>query len=536
MTAFLALALGTLASEDLTCIAAGLLVQRGQLSVATGVLGCAFGIFVGDLGLWAIGRLFGGVAMRWPWVTRRVDQSRAQGALLWLERHAAGAIVGSRFLPGTRVPLYVGAGVLRLPLLTFSVWASVAVLMWTPTIVLLTASFGSAFTSRLAPVIGLGWASRLAVVVTMLLLLAVARRMASRESRRRTAAMLARGSRWEFWPMWLFYAPVAAWIALLSLRHLRRGGLSVVTAANPGMRDGGTVGESKFEILDRLPREWTIPSRVLKAGDAVDRIAALVDDMAIENWTFPIVLKPDVGERGTGVRLVASLAEAGAYLSVESGAVVVQPYHEGPFEAGVFYSREPGDTCGRIFSITDKHFPIVCGDGVSSLATLIWAHPRYRLQAATFLERHRDAKTRIPERGERVQLAIAGNHAQGTLFRDGRHLWTPALEARIDEIARSFPGFFVGRFDVRYRDVDAFKAGTDLAIVELNGATAESTNIYDPDWSLVAAYRQLFRQWSMVFAIGAANRARGAQTTSWSRLAALVRAHLATRPAFKVSD
>jgi hypothetical protein len=122
------------------------------------------------------------------------------------------------------------------------------------------------------------------------------------------------------------------------------------------------------------------------------------------------------------------------------------------------------------------------------------------------------------------------------LFRDGRHLLTPAIERRIDEIAQSHPGFFVGRFDIRYRDVEAFKAGIDLAIVELNGATAESTNIYDPDGSLIDAYRQLFRQWSIVFAIGAANRSAGAPVSSMRRLVELMRAHLMTRIAFALSD
>jgi hypothetical protein len=139
-------------------------------------------------------------------------------------------------------------------------------------------------------------------------------------------------------------------------------------------------------------------------------------------------------------------------------------------------------------------------------------------------------------RGEVFTLAIAGNHAQGTLFRDGRHLWTPALERRIDDIAQSYPGFFVGRFDVRYTDVDAFCAGNDLAIVELNGATAESTDIYDPSRSLMAAYRQLFRQWSIVFAIGAANRAAGASVTGTRRLIQLLQAYARSTPAFALSD
>src|SRR5262249_32327281 len=150
---------------------------------------------------------------------------------------------------------------------------------------------------------------------------------------------------------------------------------------------------------------------------------------------------------------------------------------------------------------------------------------RYRLQADTFCARHHDVLTQVLDEGETFPLAIAGNHCQGTTFRDGRHLITPALERRIDDIARAYAGFFVGRFDIRYSDVDAFTAGDDVAMVELNGVTAESTNIYDPDGTLFAAYRVLFAQWRIVFAIGAANRRAGASISSLRRLVDLVRAH-----------
>jgi hypothetical protein len=221
---------------------------------------------------------------------------------------------------------------------------------------------------------------------------------------------------------------------------------------------------------------------------------------------------------------------------LESDRVVAQPYHPGPQEAGIFYYRFPGWTRGRILSITDKHFPAVVGDGQSTLEELIWSDARLRMQARRFLNRHAPIRDRVLARGERMPLAIAGNHAQGTLFKDGRHLLTPALEERIDEIAWGYRGFFIGRFDIRYTDVERFKGGEDLAIVELNGATAESTNIYDPDSSLLSAYRQLFRQWSLVFAIGAANRQAGAPASSLTRLIDLLRAHRDARVTFETSD
>ena len=253
-------------------------------------------------------------------------------------------------------------------------------------------------------------------------------------------------------------------------------------------------------------------------------------------WQLPLILKPDVGQRGAGVRLIRSWEAAAEYLGRVDAPVIAQQYHAGPYEAGIFYYRLPTDSRGRIFSITDKHFPILVGDGVSTIETLIWAHPRFRLQGSTFSARHRASLGRVLEAGERFSLAVAGNHCQGTLFRDGARLFTPALEQRIDDIARAYPGFFVGRFDIRYADVEAFKAGDDLAIVELNGVTSESTNIYDPDRTLFQAYAQLFRQWSLIFAIGQVNRSRGTPVSSRRRLLALVRAHFAAPVPCALSD
>jgi membrane protein DedA with SNARE-associated domain len=530
---FLALMAGTLISEDLASIGAGLLIREGRIGFWAGVAACALGILAGDVGLWGVGRVSRRVVGRWPVLSRCLQQLPLDDMRHWLEEHTAGAMIASRFMPGTRLPLYICAGLVGMPVWSFTAWASVSVLLWTPAVVWLATGAGEA-AFGLLPSNGVpGWTSRVAFAAAMFLLLNSARPFVTSVRRRPWAARLARWSRWEFWPMWLFYTPVALWVLLLSLRHRS---ISVITASNPGIPDGGVVGESKFRILSRLPSEYTIPSALVEAGDASERVQRMVDLMQRHGWAFPLVLKPDVGQRGVGVRMAQRVEELQAYCDGETGPILVQPFHRGPFEAGIFYYRVPGDARGRIFSITDKHFPVVIGDGQSTVVALIWAHPRYRLQASTFLTRHSDLLNRVLAPGERLQLAIAGNHAQGTLFRDGMHLWTPSLERRIDEIAQSYPGFFIGRFDVRYVEVDGLRAGEGLAIVELNGATAESTDIYDPNRSLVSAYRQLFKQWAIVFAIGAANRDAGAQVTPPRRLIGLLRAHLASKPAFALSD
>ena len=107
--------------------------------------------------------------------------------------------------------------------------------------------------------------------------------------------------------MWLFYAPVGLWVLWLAFRY---GGFGTLTAANPGMPDGGVVGESKFDILRRLPREWTIPTALVEEAAFGLRVKRLGACMEQRRWSFPLVLKPDVGQRGTGVRLVRTMEEA----------------------------------------------------------------------------------------------------------------------------------------------------------------------------------------------------------------------------------
>ena len=69
--------ISTLVSEDLTCIATGQFIARGDIGAAVGVGGCLVGIFFGDLGLWLVGRLVVRRIIHWKWATRCIDRSRS---------------------------------------------------------------------------------------------------------------------------------------------------------------------------------------------------------------------------------------------------------------------------------------------------------------------------------------------------------------------------------------------------------------------------------------------------------------------------
>ncbi|MEO1082279.1 MAG: alpha/beta fold hydrolase [Pseudomonadota bacterium] len=139
----LLLAVATYVSEDLACIAAGLLVARGMLEFFPAVGACLVGIFTGDVLLYLGGRLFGAAAVsrapiRWLVSAERLAQSRA-----WFERRGAVVLLVSRFVPGTRVPSYVAAGVLGMSIWRFSALLLLAGAIWTPLIVGLAWAAGS---------------------------------------------------------------------------------------------------------------------------------------------------------------------------------------------------------------------------------------------------------------------------------------------------------------------------------------------------------------------------------------------------------
>lgn len=508
----------TFVSEDLTCVAAGLLVADGRLEWWPAVGAFFVGLVLGDAGTWALGRAGG------RWARRLVPEARLRWFTELIDRHGGAVAFVSRAIPGTRVPLLFAAGASPKGGGRLLGWAVLAALVWAPLSVLTASVLGSA----------VPWWAMLGGVVSLLAAVRLVPKLSTSVGRGKAWAKVSKAWRWEFWPAWVFYLPLVPWFLLLAIRHRSP---TVWTAANPGITPaGGVVSESKSEILSHLPAEAVVPTLLLPADDSADRGSKALAAIAARGWGFPLVFKPDAGQRGAGVRKVRSADEVEAYLRDNPGPVVAQTFHPGPFEAGVFYYRLPGEERGRIFSITDKVFPVIAGDGGSTLEELIWAHPRFRMQAATFLARHGDSAARVLADGEAFPLGMAGNHCQGTLFRDGSHLLTPELEEAIDRILKPFDGFYVGRFDIRYADPVEFKTGRGFAVVELNGVTSESTNLYDPSWSLWRAYRTLFRQWALLFRIGAENRRQGHPPATLRELLTLVRNHLRDRTVSPLAD
>jgi len=137
------LAVGTLASEDLTSISAGLLARDGVVDLLPAIAACSAGVYVGDLGLWALGRIAGRRALRWKWVARRLDSATVDRVGARLDDRLGLAVLASRVLPGSRLPMYLALGISGQRPLAFAAWSFLAVVLWTPALVWLTRTFGS---------------------------------------------------------------------------------------------------------------------------------------------------------------------------------------------------------------------------------------------------------------------------------------------------------------------------------------------------------------------------------------------------------
>ena len=250
--------------------------------------------------------------------------------------------------------------------------------------------------------------------------------------------------------------------------------------------------------------------------------------MRTAGLTFPVVAKPDLGMRGAGVQVARDRADLEAYIAAfPAGArFVLQELVKAEGEAGVYYVRRPGEPAGRLFSLTLKYFPYVTGDGRTTLRHLIERSPRAGRIAHLYLDRHQERLDDIVPEGQAVRLAFAGSHSRGAIFRNGHEHITPAMSAAFDRVSKSMGEFYMGRFDVRFEDFEALKAGHGFKIIEVNGAGGEATHIWDSRTRLRDAYATLFEQFRLLFEIGAENRQRGFEPTT---PLGLIRAHLYQR-------
>ncbi|MEZ4901065.1 MAG: hypothetical protein R2822_04565 [Spirosomataceae bacterium] len=326
---------------------------------------------------------------------------------------------------------------------------------------------------------------------------------------------------YEYWTWWVFFLPLFPYWLYLALRNRS---LTYFTTVNPCIPDGGVFGESKMDILDLISPQY-LPSAVfVPVGTEWQKVC---EQLIMTQITFPLIVKPDVGGRGFKVYKINIPEELKEYLSVIGQPVIIQEFIDFGLELGIMYARLPNETSGQITSVVEKEFLTVVGDGHSTIGELLNQNQRARFAMGELRERVDNKWDTILPKGERQLIQPIGNHCLGTKFLNANSRINADLVKVFDRISLPIDGFYYGRFDLRVSSWEDLYKGQNIKILELNGATSEPGHVYDPNYRLWKAYRDIMHNMRIVADISAINIKRGFKPTPLRQLIQTSRAFFA---------
>jgi hypothetical protein len=324
---------------------------------------------------------------------------------------------------------------------------------------------------------------------------------------------------YEYWSWWLFYLPMTPyWL----YQAVRAKSLTFFTAVNPGIVAGGFYGEPKTEIMKHISSEYLAKTIFIPLGTAFDELPKLLINNDLQ---YPIIVKPNIGERGTSVAKIESVEELHQYYESANADYLIQEFISYPIELGVLFSRIPTDKIGKVSSVTLKEFLSVTGDGKSTIEELVLQNTRARFQLKSLQKRLGKSMQNVLSLGENYLLEPIGNHCRGTKFVNANHLINNQLHEVISKVSEGFDGFYYGRFDMKVESIDDLYEGKNIRIMELNGVSSDPGHIYDPRYYLWQAYSDLMWHWKRAADISIINQKKGTKPLPFSKILAIVKGH-----------
>ena len=331
-----------------------------------------------------------------------------------------------------------------------------------------------------------------------------------------------KSTRYEFWPWYVIYLPL---LPVYFFGVLRTRRLLYFTAANPSIDMGGFFGERKNEILNLIPNcHKTISVHITMPMSADE----LNDALLANNLDFPLVVKPNVGERGDGVCILYSIQELLAYSYTD---YIIQEYIDYPVELGVLFYKYPNDIGGRVSSLTRKEFLTVKGNGVCTVEQLLAGSGRSKIYLPMVRQEFQDSLQHVPLKGEKFVVHKIGNHSKGTRFINANAHITDELNATFSEISNQVDGVYFGRYDLKVPSLEHLKRGDNIKIFELNGVSSEPGIMYDQP-NVFKAYSILAHHWLALVDISNQNIRNGVRTTPLRQFFSKVLHHFYAKPTF----
>ena len=495
----------TFVAEDPTCLASGLMVSVGIIDFWSAAAACTAGIFIGDTVLYSVGRFLGRSAIRkaplkWLIKEHKVNQwagwfSTPKGMLV---------VVSSRFVPASRVPTFVSAGIMKLNAFRLGLLLLVAALIWTPPLMWLGYTYGAAAMDVLYRF----KSNALWVIIGFLFLLHVVTHWmvpALTWRGRRQIVMKVRGFlQPSLWPSAVLYLPVRLGILALCLRYRR---LTAFASANPSFgRIGGFIGDSKSLLLRPFQRDSRCcPTLALSLDDPKDDRVKEAEAFAACHG-FPVVFKPEVAEDGAGLRFVRTQEQLERLVRSAKEDFLLQKFITG-FEFEVVWRRNPGRDDGRIMAVVQKRDVTVRGDGEQTLEELIWLDEVAVSRGELFIQCHARDLNRVIPAGQKVTLNLTGSYGHGARCLHRHDLITVELDTAMTAFAKRFPGLHFARFDLRALSVEDLKAGRFI-VTEVGGCCHVSSLLRDESLRFSRSYSVVWGQIKACLEAGAYNLAQ----------------------------
>lgn len=295
----------------------------------------------------------------------------------------------------------------------------------------------------------------------------------------------------EYWTWWAFYLPLIPWYFWLAIRNRS---LTFFTNVDPGLEYGGFFGESKIAILDQIDPKY-LPKTIFVENKISE--PELQNVLMANQLNFPLIAKPNIGERGTDVAKIENIAQLYQYQNINK-PYIIQEFIDYSVELGVLYHRMPDSQTGKVTSVTKKKFLTVTGNGKETMLELMNKSDRARFQIESMTQKWGDKMNEIVHAEQEILLEPIGNHCRGTMFLDYNYLISKDLNVVFDKIASNIKGFQYGRFDMKVKSIDDLLKGQNIRILELNGVSADPAHIYDPNFRLLTAYKDVAKHWSIL--------------------------------------
>ncbi|MEO8110065.1 MAG: hypothetical protein ABI594_08540 [Ginsengibacter sp.] len=307
---------------------------------------------------------------------------------------------------------------------------------------------------------------------------------------------------WEYWPFHIVYAPVYFYWLWLGARSRS---FFFFNAANPSIKNGGFLLESKNEIYKLMPSSFYPLTLFFKPGVALNSV---LDQVYNTRMKFPLIGKPDIGMQGIAVKKLDNEKDLYEYISDSKVDFLVQEFVSWENEVGIFYYRFPAEENGTISGIVKKEFLTAKGNGISTMEELLKKEKRFILQLKALRHNNKEELQKVLPEDEEYILVPYGNHARGAKFIDASNLIEKKLIDAVDAVCKKIDGFYFGRLDVRYNTWEELKQGKNFSIIELNGAGSEPTHIYDPNHSIFFAWKEIIKHLNILSRISRINKKR----------------------------